>query len=97
MNKIAIPGKVKELGISLMLFHKQNFPFAIISPTVHQMCAHSWELFQMTNGKPIAIFSEQSGEAWNKHIKAYKSGCASRARQMSVMVNTLDIFQRMMI
>ena len=60
------------------------------------MCAHSWELFEMINGKPIAAYAEQLGEAWNKHIRAYKSGHGSRACQCSICLNTLDIFTRML-
>ena len=33
--------------------------------------------------------------SWNKHIRAYKSGPAAKARQMSIKVNTKDIFVRM--
>ena len=46
---------VKQLGLDLMIHYKTGFPWAMISPSVHQMCAHS---------------GEQSGEAWNKHICA---------------------------
>lgn len=89
--------KLKQLGYDLMVHYKQNFSFAMISPSVHQMCAHSWELFSLTEGKPIALYAEQSGEAWNKHIQAYKSGPAARARQCSIKVNTQDIFTRMLV
>ena len=95
--KVAIPLKVKELGIDLMVFHKKSFPWAYLPPTVHSMCGHNWELFQITNGAPIAIYSEQGSEAWNKHIRAYKSGPAARARQTSIKENLQDIFQRIMI
>ena len=95
-RKIAIPEKVRAIGYDLMLFHKQAFPWAVIPQTVHQMCAHSWELFVLTEGKPIARYSEQEGKAWNKHIRSYKSGPAARARQTSIRVNTQDVFQRMM-
>ena len=88
---------MKELGNNLMVFFKQKFPFAMISPSVHQMSAHSWELFLLTNGGPIAIYAEQSGEAWNKHIRAYKSGPAAKARQCSIKLNTQDISTRMLI
>ena len=52
----------------------------MISPSVHQMTAHAWELFKINEGKPISMFSEQPGEAWNKHVRAYKSGPAATAR-----------------
>ena len=91
------PEEVKDVGYELMIFHKQSFPWAMISPSVHQMCAHSWELFVLTGGTPIAKYSEQSGESWNKFIRAYKSGTSSKSRQMSVQLNTHDIFCRLMI
>ena len=96
-SKTVDPLKVKEVGYDLMIFLRQSFDWAMITPSVHQMCAHSWELFVVTEGKPIAKFSEQSGESWNKFIRAYKSGAACKARQMSIKLNTRDVFTRMMI
>ena len=40
---------------------------------------------------------EQSSESWNKYIKAYKSGTSCKARQMSLQINTHDIYCRLMI
>ena len=97
MSKIAIPEKVREITLDLMIFHKRSFPWAMLSPTFHSMCAHDWELFRLSQGQPIGIFSEQGSEAWNKSIRAFKSGPGARARQTSIHENTLDIFQRMMI
>ena len=96
-NMIAIPEKVTQLGKALMVHIKETFPFAVISPSVHQMAAHSGQLFELTEGKPIAIYAEQSGDAWNKYIRAYKSGPTARARQLSIELNTRDIFTRMML
>ena len=77
-----------------MLHHKAAFPWAVISPTVHAMAGHAWELFEITGGFPIAIYSEQAVEAWNKFIRAFKSGAGCRARQTSIKANTYDIFKR---
>ena len=41
--------------------------------------------------------TEQVGESWIKYIKADKLGTASKALQMSVKLNTWDIFTRRMI
>ena len=51
---IAIPEKVTKLGITLMVHIKEAFPFAMITPSVHQMAAHSGQLFELTEGKSIA-------------------------------------------
>lgn len=69
----------------------------MLSPSVHSMCAHNPELFEITKGGPIAIYSEQGSEAWNKYIRSFKSGPAARARQTSIQENILDIFNRMMV
>ena len=55
--------KVKNLGIQLMLHIKNNFlnekgqSWVMIIPTVHALCAHSWEMFQMNEGGSIAKWS----------------------------------------
>lgn len=51
------------------------------------MCGHNWELLKITGGQHIAEFSEQSSEAWNKHILAFKSGPGARARQTSIPIH----------
>lgn len=96
-SKITDPTKVMILTQDLMIFHKVSFPWAYISPTVHSMCGHNWQLFSIMDGAPIAIFSEQGSDAWNKYIRAFKTGPAARARQTSLKENILDVFQRMMI
>ena len=58
------------------------------------MCAYALELFVITDGLPIAEYSEQSIESWNKFIRAYKSGPAAKARQMLTKMNTQDIFHK---
>ena len=96
-QNVVDPEAVRRVGYDLMVFFKQSFPWAMLTPSVHQMCAHSWELFVITKGLPIAVYSEQSGESWNKYVRAYKSGTSCMARQMSTKVNTRDIFVRMML
>ena len=68
-----------------------------MSPSVHQMAAHAWELFEINNGLPISMWAECPVEAWNKYIRAYKSGPACRARQNSIQNNIRDTFSRMLI
>ena len=83
MSQVVNVEKIKLLGQDRMIHYKRLFPWAMISPSVHQMAAHSWELFAMNDGKTIAVHAEQSGEAWNKHIRTYKSGPAFRANALS--------------
>ena len=50
----------------------------------------------MIHPQPIADFSEQSQEHWNKYISKFKSGSGARTRQHSVKVNIKDTFARML-
>ena len=94
--------KLRQLGIDIMSHMRTNFlnengqPWISINPSLHDMCAHSWELYEFLN-KPIGIYSEQAQECWNKHVARFKSGCATRARQHSIKANTEDIFSRMLV
>ena len=91
------PKKVLEFGITFMVHVQTSFPWVYFSPSVHQMSAHSWELFQMNGYKPVSKWSEQGSEAWNKYIRAWKSGKSSRSRQYSIKDNIYDVFRRMLI
>ena len=73
------------------------FPWVFITPNVHQMLAHCWELFQIQDGGPIAILSESGVEAWNKQVRNFRSGAGCRARQTSIQANIHDIFVRMLV
>ena len=76
-----------------MKHHKTAFPWASITPTLHAMCAHSWELFEITGGKSICVFCEQAVEAWNKYIKAFKSGIIHiRSIWWGFVVHTWNLF-----
>ena len=55
-NMIAILEKVTKLGTALVVHIKEAFPFAMISPSVHQMAAHSGQLFELTEGKSRAVW-----------------------------------------
>ena len=49
----------------------------------------------MSSG-PIAIFSQQAQEHWNKYVVRSKSGCGARARQHSIRENLHDILAGML-
>ena len=94
--------KLRDLGIKIMSDLKTQFlnhngkPWISINPSLHSMCAHACQLYQFCSG-PIAQYSEQAQEHWNKQITRYKSGCGARARQHGVSVNLADIFGRMLM
>ena len=94
--------KLRQLGIDIMSHIRSKFidheglPWININPSLHAMCGHSWQLIDMLNA-PVAMYSEQAQEHWNKYIAKYKSGCGARARQHDVGQNISDIFKRMLL
>ena len=92
---------LRQLGIDTMynirtaFIDEQGKPWIQINPSLHSMCAHSWELFEMSP-EPLVVFSEQAREHWNKHLARFKSGCGTRARQHSIKENLHDILARML-
>ena len=80
-----------------MLHILVHFPWVKITPSVHQMFGHNPELFKMQQGKSIAKFSKSALEAWNKHIRSFRSGPACPARQNSAANNIHDVLVRMLI
>ena len=66
--------KVKSLGIVIMAHVRTSFlnanvqPWIMITPSFHQMCAHSWEFFELNNESSIAKLSESPLENWKKHV-----------------------------
>ena len=102
-RKRVMISKVKQLGIDAMLHIKHSLldengqPWVVITNSVHQLCAHSWELFELNSGSSISKWSEIALEAWNKHVRSFKSGTSSRSRQTYIRANLHDIFRRMLI
>ena len=95
--------KLKTHGIELMLHLRNSFldhrgkPWIMIIPSFHQMCAHSWEMFEMNGGQSIAKWSESPVECWNKHVRSFQSGPAARSRQSSVKYNIHDVLKMMLV
>ena len=85
------------LRIKHSFLDENGQPWVVITNSVHQLCAHSWELFELNNGSSISKWSESPLEAWNKHVRSFKSGTSSRSRQTSIRANLHDIFRRMLI
>ena len=95
--------KVKAVGIKIMHHIRKSFlnekgeSWIYISPSVHQTCAHAWELFDLNNGRAISIWSETPVESWNKYVRSYQSGVGAKARQHSIKDNLRDVLSRMLI
>ena len=70
----------------------QAFPWAIISPSVHRVLAHGWEVIQMNDGHGLGDLSEEGLEALNKNIRQMS---ATGARKDSTVHNFEDTFYHM--
>ena len=61
--------KLKELATNVYLRIVKKFPWAVISPSVHRILAHSWERIMMNGGFGLGSESEEGLEALNKLIR----------------------------
>lgn len=63
-----------------------------ISPTVHALLAHSWELIQANNDHDLGVFTESGLEANNKFLRFYRQYLSRKRNQA---VNMSDTFTRL--
>ena len=82
-------------GIELMTHLRSSFldergnPWVQIIPSVHQMCAHAWQLFEMNKGRGVysflipppggGEFFQEVGEAFQEGRKRAKKGEEKRS------------------
>ena len=62
-------GKLRELTQDIYLKIVEIFPWAVVSPSVHRILAHSWEVIELNNGYGLGDLSEEGLEALNKQIR----------------------------
>ena len=73
--------KVRRLGQQVNLLIVKRFPWAAISPSVHRILAHSWEVMQLNDSHGLGGQSEEGLEALNKHIRSIRSKGARKDHQ----------------
>ena len=84
--------KVRQLGQEVYLKLVQCFPWAMISPSVHRILAHSWEVMQINCGYGLGSLSEEGLEALNKYIREMRD---SGARKDSTLHNFTDTYHHL--
>ena len=62
-------------------------PVCVISPSVHKLLGHSWELIDKNGGMGLGVLSEAGLEACNKLLRNYRTG---KARKDSQFHNLTD-------
>ena len=85
--------KVRRLGQQVYLLLVKRFPWAAISPSVHRILAHSWEVIQLNDCYGLGGLSEEGLEALNKHIRSIRS---TGARKDSTIHNFTDVYNHLL-
>ena len=84
--------KLRNLTRAVNLKIVERFPWAIISPSVHRILAHSWELIQLNDCFGLGDESEEGLEALNKFIRYLRE---HGARKISTEANFRDTFNHL--
>ena len=63
-----------------------------VSPTLHKLLAHSWELIEMNDGCGLKCFDESGLDANNKILRSF---CLKLARKTSQADNLEDVINRL--
>ena len=70
-------------------FNNQETRWINISPTLHALLAHSWELISNNDGRGLGEFSEGGLEHNNKFLRFYRRNLARKVNQTSNMEDCL--------
>ena len=79
--------RVRALGQQVNLQLVQLFPWIVLSPSVHRILAHSWEVMLQNDCYGLGDQSEEGLEALNKYIRRMRS---RGARKDSTLHNFTD-------
>ena len=84
--------KLRELTLKVYLALVNGFPWAVVSPSVHRILAHSWEVVELNGGYGLGDQSEEGLEALNKLIRQMR---ARGARKDSTVNNFRDTYNHL--
>ena len=82
----------KELCTSVYLKLVSRFNWAVISPSLHRVLSHSWELIKANENHGLDSGSEEGLEATNKLVKHLRIHGACKT---SIKANFKDTFQHL--
>ena len=82
----------RDLSQKTYLSIVETFPWAVVSPSVDRILAHSWERIEMNDGFGLGDLSEEGLEALNKWIRRLRVG---GARTSSTLFNFTDTFNHL--
>ena len=84
--------KLRDITQEVNLKIVESFPWAAVSPSIHRILAHSWEVVELNNGFGLGDLSEEGLEALNKHIRERR---CHGSRKNSTEVNFEDTFNHL--
>ena len=84
--------RVRALGQQVYLQLVQLFPWIVVSPSVHRILAHSWEVILQNDCYGLGSQSEEGLEALNKFILRMRS---RGARKDSTLNNFTDTYNHL--
>ena len=84
--------RVRELGKEVNLKIIELFPWAAISPSVHRILAHSWEVMELNGRHCLGDIGEEGLEANNKRIRNLRE---HGSRKVCTENNFLDTFNHL--
>ena len=84
--------KVRALTQDVYLAIVENFPWVVVSPSVHRILAHSWERMELNSGFGLGDQSEEGLEALNKMIRSRRE---HGARKDSTENNFRDCYNHL--
>ena len=68
------------------------FPWCAVSPSVHRILAHSWEVIQLNDGFGLGNLSEEGLEVLNKYVRSMRE---TGARKDCTLNNFRDTFNHL--
>ena len=73
-----------------VIYEELPGPWISITPTVHKVLAHSWELIQHNDGHGLGILDESGLEACNKILRSIRKTLSRKTDQDANLADTLN-------
>ena len=84
----------KKLCTELNLLLLREVSWVSITPSLHKVLAHSWELIEVNDGRGLKNLSEEGFEATNKRLRLYRIKLSRKNNQIN---NLTDCFKRLWV
>ena len=77
---------------SLNVFLRESLPWVSITPTMHKLLGHTWELIELNGDKGLGVFDESGLEACNKLLRKFRIQLGRKTSQMDNLIDTFIRF-----